>query len=651
MPTTSCNYNSIYRNHGRRNRHRPHRWVTSVLTLSALLLLISGSASAAPIDDFSPLTSRHLVGEDLIVYNNVRSAEDCALKCRHWKGHACRAFEYNSAADTCSLTHSKVSFTGTAASSESHVLNASVDFDVRTGKILNGHIIERYHDADSAEACAQRCASYEGPLHCSSFTHVASSNTCELKRENSFRNGTYPGYTSGVSRPIRQYVTLNKKIPYGTVLKTYRLSSPAACAGKCNDWDGATKCQSYTYSTYLSRCSLYAGTRLHRGEFDSYVAGVKRTAHVTRQVQVLYIIPKGQTARADAEAAIADIMRVIQEYYLSELGTTFELAAPLVTKVSTYDSPAKAVNWKRNVDSIKSELPLDYLSKGNLIVSIIEGSPGGAGGSYGIVKMTGGFWNTSYNQWQNDAANLTAEVKAWAHELGHALGLMHTGDLHSCLQKHFGVTMGPFDPCLMDDQGVSDRDLYEYRILDHEKDLLRWSPRTWSSDCLAFLDDPTLGNRPQPSKMLARRAGELRAHSSPAICLDLASVSGSNGVRTTMQPCNGSEQQIWILGTDGHIRNKQHQDQCLDAAGPSSAVGTPIQIWKCLPNQINQLWRYRECCGHLTTLQNPDRCIQAANGQSDAAVELADCVHSSGQSWFSTRWKPAAVCSCEHRSG
>jgi hypothetical protein len=136
------------------------------------------------------------------------------------------------------------------------------------------------------------------------------------------------------------------------------------------------------------------------------------------RLQVLYVIPKGQTAKPRANQAIAAIMSIIQKHYLEQLGVTFELDDPLVTQVNITQDAKYAEDWTNNAALVKSHLADSYLNRKNVVFSIIEGTSGSAGGAWNIVKMTSGFWNTSYDTYINKPHLLPQQLLAWSHKLG-----------------------------------------------------------------------------------------------------------------------------------------------------------------------------------------------------------------------------------------
>jgi hypothetical protein len=195
-----------------------------------------------------------------------------------------------------------------------------------------------------------------------------------------------------------------------------------------------------------------------------------QTASKARLVQVLYVIPKNQTAKPDANQAIAAIMTILQRHYHEQLGVTFGLKDPLVTTVTIPEDVTAAVDWNKNANLIKSRLAQDYVNNENVVVSILEGTTGDAGGSWNIVKMTGGFWNEAYQAYKQNPDTLPNKLHGWSHELGHSFGLMHTEDARACFSNN-GVDLGKL-PSLIMQKGADLGSVYKYPFLAQEKKLL-----------------------------------------------------------------------------------------------------------------------------------------------------------------------------------
>lgn len=217
-------------------------------------------------------------------------------------------------------------------------------------------------------------------------------------------------------------------------------------------------------------------------------------AQQSKVLQVLYVIPKGQTAKPDANQAIAAIMTIIQRHYFQQLGVTFALKNPLVTTVNSPQDAAGAIDWNNHVNLIKTSLANDYLVNQNVVFAILEGTTGEAGGSWNTVKMTGTFWNEAYQAYKTNPATLPTKLHGWSHELGHAFGLLHTSDAKTCFANQ-KVDLGNL-PSLIMQKSNDLGSVYNYPFLPQEKKLLL--EPTYYPMCRPFLSDSAAGSKPRP---------------------------------------------------------------------------------------------------------------------------------------------------------
>ena len=217
-------------------------------------------------------------------------------------------------------------------------------------------------------------------------------------------------------------------------------------------------------------------------------------AQQSKVLQVLYVIPKGQTAKPDANQAITAIMAIIQRHYHQQLGVTFALKNPLVTTVNSPQDTAGAIDWNNHVNLIKTTLAHDYLVNQNVVFAILEGTVGDAGGSWNTVKMTGNFWNEAYQAYKTNPATLPSKLHGWSHELGHAFGLLHTSDAKTCFANQ-KVDLGNL-PSLIMQKSNDLGSVYNYPFLPQEKKLLLDS--TYYPMCRPFLSESAAGSKPRP---------------------------------------------------------------------------------------------------------------------------------------------------------
>ena len=223
-------------------------------------------------------------------------------------------------------------------------------------------------------------------------------------------------------------------------------------------------------------------------------------AFAQQKLQVLYVIPKGQQARPMAAQVLQSIMVDLQSHYLEQIGRTFELAEPLVTQVNAPGDAAAAVDWNANVQLVKTQAANGYVQQQNVVFTILEGTQGAGGGSWNIVKMTGGFWDEAYKTYTGQPHLLASKLHGWSHELGHAFGLMHTSNAKTCFASK-GVDLGDL-PSLIMEKGDDLFAVYNYGFLAEEKQLLM--DPSYHQSCLSLLNEPSATARPHPTRHLRR---------------------------------------------------------------------------------------------------------------------------------------------------
>lgn len=216
------------------------------------------------------------------------------------------------------------------------------------------------------------------------------------------------------------------------------------------------------------------------------------------RVKGLYIIPAGQVEKPRAKEAIAAILAIMQSHYLKMLGVTFEFD-PEVSVLRSKNSVVQAVDWDNNMHFIKTNFAQEFLTKRNIVVSVLEGTDGDAGGTGGVLKMTGDFWDDCYDLFINRPHLLSTELAGWSHELGHAFGLMHSSDTKDCLAD-LDIDMGTLPNLLMEQTGRLGT-VYDYPLAKEEKKMLLDS--TYCASCLEFRD-----GRPAPLRYLRLKKGQ-----------------------------------------------------------------------------------------------------------------------------------------------
>jgi hypothetical protein len=82
--------------------------------------------------------------------------------------------------------------------------------------------------------------------------------------------------------------------------------------------------------------------------------------------------------------------------------------------------------------------------------------------------------------------------------------------------------------------------------------------------------------------------GGLLSNRASSMCLDLPNFDINDGTPFVTSPCTGSTTQKFAW--QGTIHSSA--GQCLDLREGNLSNGTPIQVWDCLPNDLNQFWKF-----------------------------------------------------------
>ncbi|MFE7328480.1 RICIN domain-containing protein [Streptomyces sp. NPDC057565] len=72
--------------------------------------------------------------------------------------------------------------------------------------------------------------------------------------------------------------------------------------------------------------------------------------------------------------------------------------------------------------------------------------------------------------------------------------------------------------------------------------------------------------------------------------MTVARVAVVDGTQVQLSTCTGAASQKWAAQSNGSLVATR-SGKCLDAAGPSSANGTKLQIWT-RASSANQLWKF-----------------------------------------------------------
>jgi hypothetical protein len=235
--------------------------------------------------------------------------------------------------------------------------------------------------------------------------------------------------------------------------------------------------------------------------FVIFLVQANLSAQVTpgRKLQVVYVVPKGQTAKPRATEALTAIAVILQKHYFQQLGVTFQLENPLVSVVNLDQDATYAVDWNNNVAMVKSRFSNGYVTNQNVVLTVIEGAVGDGGGSWNIVKIPGkSFFDDAYNTFVTNPDKLATKLHGFSHELGHAFGLFHTEDAKVCFQKK-GLTLDTSKSLIMqkkEDLG----EVYNYPFLPEEKRMLL--EPNYMPECRSLLNEPNATARPHSSLQL-----------------------------------------------------------------------------------------------------------------------------------------------------
>lgn len=220
----------------------------------------------------------------------------------------------------------------------------------------------------------------------------------------------------------------------------------------------------------------------------------------TYQLEVVYVIPKGQSVRLRANEVINTIFSITQKHYYDQLGVTFELKKPLIRTIHT----SLELEVNKNMEKIaypliKEKYKKEYLDKQNIIFFIIEGDNSrGLGG--GNIAKSGFLWRTSYEKYFENNDELENTIVGWSHETGHALALGHTAEFTVPCLKSFGVKIDEL-PSLIMQVKENLGSVYNYNFINVEKLLLldpNYYPKCRSNQNSGLFQD----NRPHASRFL-----------------------------------------------------------------------------------------------------------------------------------------------------
>jgi microsomal dipeptidase-like Zn-dependent dipeptidase len=257
-----------------------------------------------------------------------------------------------------------------------------------------------------------------------------------------------------------------------------------------------------------------------------------------------------------------------------------------------------------------------------------------------------------------------------------ALGLMHAGLMPDFLEdlRMMGLTVADLEPVYRSARGVVDlwrtaRD----REVPGDRHRVRWVPRN-PFDLLAFdASDPTRNVEAAPGLPLCRRRGThllgveqngscqlvepapppVLSGTLPAVaitayhagrCLDVDRNSSLDGARVQQWPCNGGDNQRWMLrGTPGQTDGgwelvNAGSGKCLDGQTTISVInllGGQSVVQRACTGGAGQRWKAVRTGNTFSLRSDTGLCLEVS-GQSrfdGAAVEPAPCTGAANQQW------------------
>ncbi|NUW33350.1 alpha-L-fucosidase [Nonomuraea sp. SMC257] len=113
-------------------------------------------------------------------------------------------------------------------------------------------------------------------------------------------------------------------------------------------------------------------------------------------------------------------------------------------------------------------------------------------------------------------------------------------------------------------------------------------------------------------------------------CLDVPSLSQTNGTQVALWDCNGQSNQQWTSTSSGELR--VYGGKCLDVNGAGTADGTAVIIWDC-NGQNNQKWRLN-ADGTITAV-GANKCLDVAGAgtANGTKVQIWTCHGGANQKW------------------
>lgn len=97
-------------------------------------------------------------------------------------------------------------------------------------------------------------------------------------------------------------------------------------------------------------------------------------------------------------------------------------------------------------------------------------------------------------------------------------------------------------------------------------------------------------------------------------CLD---APGGSNTATVINPCNGSQSQLWVFNPGGQIQNVAIAGNCLSIA--NAADTTPVNLSPCQNNANNQQWNHQPS-GQVTSALGP--CLNINGGVANPGTPV-----------------------------